>query len=59
MASLAKTLIMKAISLVIVLIGVLVLLAVVMGASGLSDKMLKSLLTAEVQEYKQMLICRA
>jgi len=56
MASLAKTLIMKAISLVIVLIGVLVLLAVVMGATGLSDKMLKSLLTAEVQEYKQMLI---
>jgi peptide/nickel transport system permease protein len=28
----------------------------VMGATGLSDKMLKSLLTVEVQEYKQMLI---
>jgi len=35
---------------------VVVLLAVVMGATGLSDKMLKSLLIAEVQEYKQMLI---
>ena len=56
MASLAKTLIIKAVSLVVVLIGVLVLLAVIMGATGLSDKMLKSTLTAEVQEYKQMLI---
>jgi len=56
MASLAKTLIIKAVSLVVVLIGVLVLLAVIMGATGLSDKMLKSMLTAEVQEYKQMLI---
>jgi peptide/nickel transport system permease protein len=56
MASLTKTLIIKAATLVIVLIGVLVLLAVVMGATGLSDKILKSLLTVEVQEYKQMLI---
>jgi hypothetical protein len=56
MASLTKTLIIKAVSLVVVLIGVLVLLAVIMGATGLSDKMLKSMLTAEVQEYKQMLI---
>lgn len=56
MASLAKTLIVKAVTLLVVLIGVLVLLAVVMGATGLSDKMLKSILTAEVQEYKQQLI---
>jgi peptide/nickel transport system permease protein len=56
MASLIKTLIMKAISLVVVLIGVLVLLAVIMGATGLSDKMLKSILIEEVQEYRQMLI---
>jgi peptide/nickel transport system permease protein len=58
MASLIKTLIMKAISLVVVLIGVLVLLAVIMGATGLSDKMLKSILIEEVQEYRQMLIKR-
>jgi peptide/nickel transport system permease protein len=58
MASLIKTLIMKVISLVIVLIGVLVLLAVIMGATGLSDRMLKSILIAEVQEYRQMLIQR-
>jgi peptide/nickel transport system permease protein len=49
---------MKVISLVIVLIGVLVLLAVIMGATGLSDRMLKSILIAEVQEYRQMLIQR-
>jgi peptide/nickel transport system permease protein len=58
MASLIKTLIMKVISLVVVLIGVLVLLAVIMGATGLSDRMLKSILIAEVQEYRQMLIQR-
>ena len=58
MASLIKTLIMKAISLVVVLIGVLVLLAVIMGATGLSDRMLKSILIEEVQEYRQMLIKR-
>jgi len=58
MASLTKTLIIKAASLVVVLIGVLVLLAVIMGATGLSDKMLRSILIAEVQEYKQMLIKR-
>ncbi|ABL88088.1 binding-protein-dependent transport systems inner membrane component [Pyrobaculum islandicum DSM 4184] len=56
MASLVKTLIVKAITLVIVLIGVLVLLAVILGATGLSDKLLKSILVAEVQEYKQQLI---
>jgi peptide/nickel transport system permease protein len=58
MASLIKTLIMKVISLVVVLIGVLVLLAVIMGATGLSDRMLKSILIEEVQEYRQMLIKR-
>jgi peptide/nickel transport system permease protein len=58
MASLIKTLIMKVVSLVVVLIGVLVLLAVIMGATGLSDKMLKSILIEEVQEYRQMLIQR-
>jgi peptide/nickel transport system permease protein len=58
MASLIKTLIMKVVSLVVVLIGVLVLLAVIMGATGLSDRMLKSILIAEVQEYRQMLIQR-
>lgn len=56
MASLAKTLLVKAITLVVVLIGVLVLLAVIMGATGLSDKMLNSILTSEVQEYKQQLL---
>ncbi len=56
MASLIKTLIMKVISLVVVLIGVLVLLAVIMGATGLSDRMLKSILIEEVQEYRRMLI---
>jgi len=58
MASLIKTLIMKVVSLVVVLIGVLVLLAVIMGATGLSDRMLKSILIEEVQEYRQMLIQR-
>ena len=58
MASLIKTLIMKVVSLVVVLIGVLVLLAVIMGATGLSDRMLKSILIEEVQEYRQMLIKR-
>ncbi|MEM0276201.1 ABC transporter permease [Pyrobaculum sp.] len=56
MASLAKTLLVKAITLVVVLIGVLVLLAVIMGATRLSDKMLNSILTSEVQEYKQQLL---
>ncbi|WP_333639202.1 ABC transporter permease [Pyrobaculum aerophilum] len=56
MASLAKTLMIKALTLIIVLIGVLLLLAFIMGATGLSDKMLKSILTVEVQEYKQQLI---
>ncbi len=56
MASLIKTLIMKVVSLVVVLIGVLVLLAVIMGATGLSDRMLKSILIEEVQEYRRMLI---
>ncbi|MGC8994300.1 MAG: ABC transporter permease [Pyrobaculum sp.] len=55
MASLAKTLIVKAVTLIIVLIGVLFLLAIIMGATGLSDKVLNSTLTAEVQEYKQQL----
>jgi ABC-type dipeptide/oligopeptide/nickel transport systems, permease components len=49
---------MKVVSLVVVLIGVLVLLAVIMGATGLSDRMLKSILIEEVQEYRQMLIQR-
>lgn len=56
MASLAKTLIIKSITLIVVLIGVLFLLAFIMGASGLSDKILKSILVVEVQEYKQQLI---
>lgn len=56
MASLVKTLAVKALTLVAVLIGVLVLLAVILGATGLSNKILKSILTAEVQEYKQQLI---
>lgn len=56
MASLAKSLLAKGITLVFVLIGVLVLLAIVMGASGLSDKILKSILVVEIQELKQQLI---
>lgn len=55
MASLAKTFIIKAATLIIVLIGVLFLLAVIMGATGLSDKILSSTLTVELQEYKQLL----
>lgn len=56
MASLAKTLFFKFLTLVAVLIGVLFFLAIIMGASGLSDKMLKAILVESVRGYKQELI---
>jgi len=56
MASLAKTLAIKAVTLFIVLLGVLVLLAVLMGATGLSDRLLMSILNEQVRAYQQQLI---
>lgn len=56
MASILKTLAVKAIALFIVLLGVLFLLAVLIGATGVSDKILKSILQQEVNEYKQQLL---
>ncbi|MEM1597053.1 MAG: ABC transporter permease [Pyrobaculum sp.] len=56
MASLAKTLLVKAVTLVVVLIGVLLLLAVLMGATGLSDRLLQSILNQQVRDYQQQLL---
>lgn len=56
MASLVKTLIFKALMLVFVLVGVLFFLAIIMGATGLSDKVLKAILMEAVRGYKQQLI---
>lgn len=56
MASLVKTLIVKAATLVVVLIGVMLLLAVLMGATGLSDRLLQSILNQQVREYQQQLL---
>ncbi|MFN3803582.1 MAG: ABC transporter permease [Pyrobaculum sp.] len=56
MASLVKTLVIKTITLVLVLFGVLLLLALLMGATGLSDRLLLSILNDQVRAYQQSLI---